>query len=148
MESGRLEDTLDAQLAALKLPLRTLRAKHAMLGDVAFRIRYTDRGWLTRVTIDAGPPNMTPAFITEANDLVLRLLKLPRTESAGELLFTDLGPESSLDPVATNRITEQRALVVRDHEQEARRKRNNRIGWVVGGLAVAWNILYLLLQLA
>ena len=147
MESGRLEDTLDAQLAALKLPLRTLRAKHDMLGDVSFRIRYTDRGWITRVSIDAGPPNMTPAFITEANDVVLRSLKLPRTESAGELLFTDLGPESSLDPAAANRIAEERALVVRDREKEARRRRNNRIGWLVGGLAIAWNIIYLLLQI-
>jgi len=147
MESGRLEDTLDAQLAALKQPLRTLRARHDMLGDVSFRIRYTDRGWITRVTIDSGPPNMTPAFITEANDLVLRSLKLPRTDSAGELLFTDLGPESSLDPAAANRVAEERALVVQDREKEARRKRNNRLGWVIGGVAIAWNVIYFLLQL-
>ena len=143
----RLEDTLDAQLAALKLPLRTLREKHDVLGDVSFRIRYTDRGWLTRVTIDAGPPNMTPAFITEANDLVLRSLKLPRTETSGELMFTDLGPESTLDPAAVNRVAEERALVVRDREKEERRKRNNRLGWVIGGLAVAWNVIYFLMNL-
>lgn len=147
MESGPLGDTLDGQLAALKLPLRMLRVKHDMLGDVSFRIRYTDRGWITRVTIDDGPPNMTPAFISEANDLVLRSLKLPRTESAGELLFTDLGPESTLDPRAVNRKAEERALVVQDREKAARRKRNTRVGWLVGGLAIAWNIIYLLIQI-
>ena len=148
MEEQRLGDSLDAQLASLKAPLLLVRSKHGLTGDVAFRIRYTDLGWITRVTIDDGPPNMSPEFISEANGLVFRTLKLPRSGMAGELLFMDLGPDSTLDPVAANRVAEQRALVVRDKEAEARRKRNNRLGWVIGGVVVAWNIIALLLQLA
>jgi hypothetical protein len=86
----QLEGQLDLALAKLKGPLRTCRTKHGISGDVVFRLRYDPTGAITGVTIDSGPPNITPGFINDSTTIIKGMLVLPATQNGGVMLFTDL----------------------------------------------------------
>lgn len=85
---------LDETLRKIKGPLRTCRAKHGISGDVIFRLRYDPGGNVQAVTIDSGPPNMTPSFITDTTTIIRGMVTLPQTAQGGVLNFTDLGDEA------------------------------------------------------
>ena len=147
MDETDLAPQLDARLRAIKQPLRLIREQYGIDGDVTFRIRYTNTGDVTRVTIDDGPANMTPAFISASNNMMLSHLHIPPSGTAGELMFTDLGTSTRTDSEEANRRDDQRALVVREREREVRRKRNVRTAIIVVVLGVAWQALQVIIQL-
>lgn len=99
LEARRLDD-LDEALRKVKGPLRTLRGKHGIAGSVTFRMRYEPGGSVIAVTIDDGPPNMTPGFILDSTTIIKGMITLPRTAQGGVMNFTDLGPEEG-DPYRT-----------------------------------------------
>ena len=49
------------------------------------------------VTIDSGPPNMTPGFINDSTTIIKGMVVFPRTAAGGVMNFTDLAPEDN-DP--------------------------------------------------
>jgi hypothetical protein len=142
-----LGSELDQNLKMVKEALQVIRAQYGVDGDVTYRIRYSNFGDVTRVTIDSGPANMSPQFIMAANNMILARLRIPRANVAGELMFTDLGTATNLDPKALNARNDAHAMVVRSEEQEARRKRNVRLGILIGVLAVAWQVIQIVIQL-
>ncbi|HEY4175993.1 MAG TPA: hypothetical protein VGM90_04150 [Kofleriaceae bacterium] len=142
-----LGNELDDHLKAIKESLKEVRAQYGIDGDVTYRIRYSNIGDVTRVTIDDGPSNMSPQFIMAANNLVLARLRIPRANVAGELMFTDLGTATRIDPQALNARNDAHAMVVRSQGDEDRRRRNVRIGVVVGVLFVAWQVISVIIQL-
>ena len=93
--SKRRIDELDETLRKVKGPLRTCRAKHGISGDVTFRIRYDPGGSVIAVTVDDGPPNMSPSFISDTATIIKGMVSLPQTAQGGTLNFTDLGDEST-----------------------------------------------------
>ena len=95
-EQRRLDD-LDHALRKVKGPLLHCRNKHGITGDVTFRMRYDALGQVLAVTIDSGPPNITPAFIQDSMTIIKGMITLPRTAQGGIMNFTDLGPDKS-DP--------------------------------------------------
>ncbi|CAN5898666.1 hypothetical protein BH11MYX2_BH11MYX2_10780 [soil metagenome] len=142
-----LGSELDDNLKGIKEALKIVRAQYGIDGDVTYRIRYSNFGDVTRVTIDDGPSNMSPQFIMAANNLILAQLRVPRANVAGELMFTDLGTATKLDPTALNARNDAHAMVVRTQEDEGRRRRNVRIGVLVGVLFVAWQVIQIVIQL-
>jgi hypothetical protein len=90
-----LEGAVDMALQKVKGPLRTCRTKHSILGDVTFRLRYEPSGTIVGVTIDNGPPNITPGFINDSSTIIKGMLVLPPTMNGGVMLFTDLDAEKS-----------------------------------------------------
>ena len=138
---------LDDNLKAIKESLKEVRAQYGVDGDVTYRIRYSNLGDVTRVTIDDGPANMSPQFIMAANNLVLARLRVPRANVAGELMFTDLGTATRIDPKALNARNDAHAMVVRSQADEDRRRRNVRLGVLVGVLFVAWQVIQVVIQL-
>lgn len=96
LEAARV-DAVDETLRKVKGPLRTCRAKHGIAGNVTFRMRYDPAGSIIAVTIDDGPPNMTPGFIQDSATIIKGMITLPRTAQGGVMNFTDLGPEDG-DP--------------------------------------------------
>ena len=96
IEQRRLDD-LDETLRKVKGPLRHSRAKHGVGGDVTFRIRYDPGGSVIGVTIDNGPPNMTPGFINDSTTIIKGMVVFPRTPQGGVMNFTDLAPDDN-DP--------------------------------------------------
>ena len=97
LTSQQVEGALDEALRKLKGPLRTSRSKHGIMGDVVFRLRYEPSGTIVGVTIDNGPPNITPGFISDSTTIIKGMLILPATMSGGVLLFTDLDSDKA-DP--------------------------------------------------
>jgi hypothetical protein len=91
LTSQALEAALDQALQKIKGPLKTCRTKHGIIGDVVFRLRYEPSGTIAGVTIDNGPPNITPGFISDSNTIIKGMLVLPPTLHGGIMLFTDLG---------------------------------------------------------
>lgn len=91
----QLEASLDHALQKIKNPLRTSRGKHGLVGDVTYRLRYEPSGTITGVTIDNGPPNITPGFITDATTIIKGMLVLPPTQSGGVMMFTDLDSDAA-----------------------------------------------------
>jgi len=85
-----LEQAVDAALVKVKGPLKTCRMKHNIIGDVTFRLRYEPSGTIVGVTIDNGPPNITPGFINDSATILKGMLVLPPTMSGGVMHFTDL----------------------------------------------------------
>jgi hypothetical protein len=90
-----LENAVDEALRKVKGPLRTSRVKHGLLGDVTFRLRYDPTGTITGVTIDNGPPNITPGFIQDSTTIIKGMLVLPPSMNGGVMLFTDLDAEKN-----------------------------------------------------
>lgn len=97
LTSNELEDAVDAALRKVKGPLRTTRSKHGIIGDVTFRLRYEPSGTIVGVTIDNGPPNITPGFISDSTTIIKGMLVLPPTLHGGVMLFTDLDADKA-DP--------------------------------------------------
>jgi hypothetical protein len=93
LSSQEVEGALDEALRKIKGPLRTTRSKHGIIGDVTFRLRYEPSGTIVGVTIDNGPPNITPGFISDSTTIIRGMLVLPATTSGGVMLFTDLGSD-------------------------------------------------------
>lgn len=90
LSSAELESALDQALQKIKGPLKTCRAKHSIIGDVTFRLRYDPSGTIAGVTIDNGPPNITPGFISDSTTIIKGMLVLPATLNGGIMHFTDL----------------------------------------------------------
>ena len=97
LTAQQTESALDEALRKLKGPLRTSRSKHGIIGDVTFRLRYEPSGTIIGVTIDNGPPNITPGFISDSTTIIKGMLVLPATASGGVMLFTDLDADNA-DP--------------------------------------------------
>ena len=97
LTSKELEAELDEALRKIKGPLRTSRSKHGIHGDVTYRLRYEPSGTIAGVTIDNGPPNITPGFISDTTTIIKGMLVLPPTLQGGVMLFTDLD-EDKADP--------------------------------------------------
>ncbi|MDQ3337856.1 MAG: hypothetical protein M4D80_22065 [Myxococcota bacterium] len=97
LSSQELEGALDQALQKIKGPLKHCRTKHGIIGDVVFRLRYEPSGTIAGVTIDNGPPNITPGFISDSSTIIKGMLVLPPTMHGGIMLFTDLDGESA-DP--------------------------------------------------
>ncbi len=89
-----IEDAVDAALRKVKGPLRTCRSKHGIIGDVTFRLRYEPSGTIAGVTIDNGPPNITPGFIQDSMTIIKGMLVLPQSFNGGVMLFTDKDSDS------------------------------------------------------
>ena len=83
-------DELDETLRKIKGPLKTCRAKHGITGDVTFRMKYEPGGSVVAVTIDQGPPNMSPNFINDTTTIIKGMVTFPRTAQGGVMHFTDL----------------------------------------------------------
>lgn len=94
LTSKELENAVDEALRKVKGPLRTCRSKHGIIGDVTFRLRYEPSGTIVGVTIDNGPPNITPGFISDSTTIIKGMLVLPVTLNGGVMHFTDLDAES------------------------------------------------------
>ena len=92
--SKEIEDAVDAALHKVKGPLRTCRSKHGIIGDVTFRLRYEPSGTIAGVTIDNGPPNITPGFIQDSMTIIKGMLVLPPSANGGVMHFTDLDAET------------------------------------------------------
>lgn len=90
LSSQQLDAALDEALRKIKGPLKTSRSKHGIIGDVTFRLRYEPSGTIVGVTIDNGPPNITPGFISDSTTIIKGMLVLPQTTAGGVMLFTDL----------------------------------------------------------
>jgi hypothetical protein len=90
LPAPQLDAALDAALQKVKGPLKTSRVKHGIIGDVTFRLRYEPSGTIIGVTIDNGPPNITPGFISDSTTIIKGMLVLPQTLEGGVMLFTDL----------------------------------------------------------
>ncbi|MBX3159415.1 MAG: hypothetical protein KF773_25820 [Deltaproteobacteria bacterium] len=90
MTDKQLEGALDLALTKVKGPLRTCRTKHGIIGEVTYRLRYEASGMISGVTIDNGPPNITPGFINDSATIIKGMLVLPPTMSGGVMHFTDL----------------------------------------------------------
>ena len=95
LSSQQLEAAVDEALRKVKPPLRTCRSKHGIIGDVTFRLRYEPSGTIVGVTIDNGPPNITPGFIQDSMTIIKGMLVLPPSLNGGVMLFTDLDAEAS-----------------------------------------------------
>lgn len=91
-----IEDAVDTALLKVKGPLRTCRSKHNIIGDVTFRLRYEPSGTIVGVTIDSGPPNITPGFIQDSTTIIKGMLVLPPSMTGGVMNFTDLDAESGV----------------------------------------------------
>ena len=92
-----IEAAVDEALRKVKGPLRTCRSKHGIIGDVTFRLRYEPSGTIVGVTIDNGPPNITPGFIQDSTTIIKGMLVLPPSLNGGVMHFTDLDQEAG-DP--------------------------------------------------
>lgn len=90
-----IENAVDEALRKVKGPLRTCRTKHGIIGDVTFRLRYEPSGTIAGVTIDNGPPNITPGFIQDSTTIIKGMLVLPQSANGGVMHFTDLDQESA-----------------------------------------------------
>lgn len=80
---------VDAALARAKGPLRECRVRYLVNGDVTYRLRYAPSGEVYSVTIDYGPPGMSPEFINASTMTIKSMVSFPRTGTGGEMLFTD-----------------------------------------------------------
>jgi hypothetical protein len=92
----QLEEAVDAALRKVKGPLKTCRMKHSIIGDVTFRLRYEPSGTIVGVTIDNGPPNITPGFINDSATILKGMLVLPATMNGGVMHFTDLDRDDAV----------------------------------------------------
>jgi hypothetical protein len=90
LTAPELDAALDQALRKIKGPLKTSRSRHGIIGDVTFRLRYEPSGTIVGVTIDNGPPNITPGFISDSTTIIKGMLVLPPTINGGVMLFTDL----------------------------------------------------------
>ncbi len=91
-----IEDAVDTALLKVKGPLRTCRTKHNIMGEVTFRLRYEPSGTIVGVTIDSGPPNITPGFIQDSTTIIKGMLVLPPSITGGIMNFTDLDADSGV----------------------------------------------------
>jgi len=91
---AEVEAAVDTALQKVKGPLKTCRTKHNIIGDVTFRLRYEPSGTIAGVTIDSGPPNITPGFIQDSMTIIKGMLVLPTSLNGGVMLFTDKDTDS------------------------------------------------------
>lgn len=91
----QLNAAVDQALQKIKGPLKTTRSKHGIVGDVTFRLRYEPSGTIVGVTIDNGPPNITPGFISDSTTIIKGMLVLPVNADGGVMLFTDLDGDAA-----------------------------------------------------
>lgn len=94
--SKEIEDAVDTALVKVKGPLRTCRTKHNIIGEVTFRLRYEPSGTIIGVTIDSGPPNISPGFIHDSTTIIKGMLVLPPSIAGGVMNFTDLDADSGV----------------------------------------------------
>lgn len=126
---------VDAALARAKGPLRECRDKYAVTGDVTFRLRYASSGEVFTVTIDHGPPGMSPEFIVASTAVLKGMVAFPRTGDGGEMVFTDLGPGSQVSAVTVNAAEDKAS---KEHQAEKTRTRNRNFFIVAGAIGVLY----------
>ena len=76
--------------------LAILTSKRSTSAEVTFRLRYEPSGTIIGVTIDSGPPNISPGFIHDSTTIIKGMLVLPPSMTGGVMNFTDLDADSGI----------------------------------------------------